>query len=545
MQKKQPSHLTSANSRLTIPITRRQFLQVGAGGLGMLGLATVLAGCQPVAPGAAPAAQPAAASGKGGKLRVGYDQDIVKLDPGVQQTGVDWTPASLIYGRLVEYDNTMMQVVPNLAESWKVSEDGLTFTFQIRKGVKFHTGRELKAADIAYTFDRGIEIGPKGRFKGYTLAMDQYKATGDYEFVIRLKQPDVTFFPNLAVMAASIVDKETIDQIDTKPIGTGPYTLVEWVPGEHALYRKFADYWDQTKLAGWPDEIETVPIPEAQTRIANLKSGDVDIATNIPAEFNQEIKDTSGLQLLTQEVTASYLCTIFNLQRPPFKDNKLLRQAIARAIDTETIHKNIFFGSGEVGCNLLPSSHWAYTDINCYKRNLDEARKLLKDSGVGDGLTIKMRTFTTPEFGVSVAEIIQKNLAEIGLKVEIEPLEWSFYVEDAWVKKNFEMTLAWYTREPDPDGLFSSVLRKDQGNNPMGYVNDTIEGLFDKGKATADQAQRKQIYEEIMKIAALDDTPLVKLQTMDIAWAANNKVGDFGLLAKGYPNWYNWKWQGS
>lgn len=538
------AHVTPmSNSRLS----RRRFLQVGAGSMGALTLMG-LVGCQPAA---APAGAPAEETGGedvaatgGGTMTIGYDSDILKLDPGVQQSGVDWPPAALVYSRLVEYDNTMMAPVPGIAESWTVSDDGLTYTFQLREGVLFHSGRELTAADVAYTFDRGFEIGPQGRFAGYMIAVDSYEATGDYEFVITLAQPDVTFFPNLAVMSASIVDQETIDEVDTHPVGSGPYEFVEWIPGERVVYRKFADYWAQDQLAQWPDEIVTVPIPETQTRIANLQSGQIDVATSIPPEFVEQIEADPNLQLLGQEVSASYLCLIMSQERPPFNDNKLLRQAISYAIDKETINNNVFFGSGEPGCNLIPSSHWAYTEIDCPTYDPERARELLAESGFDTSTPITFRTFTDRGFGVPVAEIIQSNLRDIGLNVEIEPLEWAFYVEDAWVGRNFEMTLAWYTREIDPDGLFSSVLREEQGNNPMRYYNEEVEALFDQGKATTDEEERKQIYEQIMDIAILDDTPLVKLQSMEIKWAANNKVQDFTLLPKGYPNFYDWSWTG-
>lgn len=536
------THFGSSLRRASL--SRRQLLKVGASSMSALTLLG-LAGCQPAAPGAAPAAEGGSEAAAGpSTLTIGYEGDILKLDPGVQQAGVDWPPAALVYSRLVEYDNTMMDPVPGLAESWTVSDDGLTYTFQLRQGVKFHTGREVTAEDVAYTFTRGFEIGPQGRFAGYMLAVDTFEATATYEFVIHLKQLDVTFFPNLAVMSASIVDQETIDQVETHPIGSGPYEFVEWVPGERVVYRKFQDYWDQEQLAQWPDEIVTIPIPETQTRIANLQSGQVDVVTSIPPEFFQQIESDPNLQLLGQEVSASYLCLIFSNERPPFQDNKLLRQAVARAIDKEAILQNVFFGSGETQCNLVPSTHWAYTELDCPTRDLDEARRLLAESGFDTATPITFRTFSDRGFGVPVAEIIQANLTEIGLTVEIEPLEWAFYVEDAWVGRNFEMTLAWYTREIDPDGLFSSVLRKEQGNNPMRYYNEQVETLFDEGKAITDPEARKQIYEEIMNIAILDDTALVKLKTMEIVWAANKKVEGFTLLPKGYPNFYDWKWVG-
>ena len=286
-----PSHLLRRTT-----LSRRQLLKVSAGSMSALTLLS-LAGCQAVAPGAAPAAEEAAAAGPT-KLTIGYDSDIIKLDPGVQQTGNDWPAAALVYNRLVEYDNTMMNPVPSLAESWTVSDDGLTYTFQLRPGVKFHNGREVTAEDVAYTFTRNFEIGSQGRFAGYMIAVDTFEATSPTEFVIHLKQNDVTFFPNLAVMSASIVDKETKGEVETHPVGSGPYEFVEWIPGEQVVYRKFKDYWNQEQLAQWPDEIVTVPIPEVQTRVANLQSGQVDIVTSIPPEFFDQIASDPNLQLL-------------------------------------------------------------------------------------------------------------------------------------------------------------------------------------------------------------------------------------------------------
>lgn len=478
------------------------------------------------------------------RLRIGYDMELNTIDPGTSQDAPAWTPGMLVFGRLVEWDETMMDPAPGIAESWDISADNLTHTFHLRKGVKFHTGREVTADDVVYSWDRGFEIGPKGRFAGHMKAVETYKALDPYTFEVKLTQPDITFMTNVGQGSSSVVDRETIDQINKSPIGTGPYQFVEWIPGERILYRKFQDYWDADKIAGWPDEVETITIPETQTRIANLQAGATDIAVNIPVEFRDQITSDPNLHLVLQPFTVSYLCVIFNLNQPPFQDNKLLRQAIARAIDTETINRNVFLGNGEVGCNLLPSTHWAYTDIGCYSYDPEEAKRLLTEAGYPDGLTVNFRTFVTPEWGVPAAEIIQANLKAIGIKAEIEPLDWGFYVQDAWVGKNFEMTLAWYTRDPDPDGLFSSVLRKDQGNNPMGYHNTRVEELFDKGKSSTDREERKKIYEEIMKITMLDDTPVAKIQTMTLAWAANDNVQGFYLYPKGYPNWLDWTWKG-
>lgn len=537
--------MTEPNRTSYPTLSRRRFLMASAASAGLMTLA--VAGCAPAAapsaPGAAPAAEEAATMG-GGTMTIAYESDIIRLDPGYQQTTTDWVPSALIYSRLVEFDDTMMSPVAGAAESWTVSDDGLTYTFNLRQGVKFHSGRELTAEDVVYTFDRNFEIGSAGRFAGPMGIVESYEAVDPYTFTATLSQPDVTFMFNLSAMSASIVDKETIEQIDTNPIGTGPYTFVEWIPGERAVYRTFADYFAPEMQAVMPDEIVVTPVTEAQTRIATLQSGQADLATSIPPELLSQIEADSTLRLVSQELSASYLCLIFNMQNGPLMDNKALRQAISYAVDKDTIVRNVFFGSGSAGCSLIPDAHWAYTELDCPTYDPDRARELVAEANLPEDFKIVFRTFSDRGFGIPVAEIIQANLRDVGIEVEIEPLEWSFYVEDAWVGRNFEMTLAWYTREIDPDLLFSSVLRKEQGNNPMRYENARVDELFNQGRSTSDQEERKRIYNEIMQIAILEDVPLIKLKTMEIAWAVNDKVRNFVITPKGFPNFYTLQFAG-
>ena len=479
----------------------------------------------------------------GSQMKIGLSADVVMLDPQLAQSGPDWTPAALIWNRLVEYDNTMMDPIPSIAESWTVSKDGKVWTFKIRKGITFHSGRDLTSSDVVYSFKRGFEIGKKGRFAGHMVSVDSYKALSTYEFQVKLKQVDVTFLANCAVQSASIVDKDTIDKIKTEPIGSGPYEFVEWSPGEKVVYRKNNNYWDKKMLSENPDEIVVIPIPEEQTRIANLQSGQVDLINDVETVFWPQIQNDPNLKLWGQELTASFKAVIFSLEKPPFKGNKLLRQAIAHAINKEAIHQTVFFGTGEVGCNLIPKSHWAYTEINCYDYNPEKAKRLLKRSGYDTSRPIYFPTSSRPNY-LRTAEVVQANLKDIGLKTNIEPQEWSYYVQETWIKRKFEMQVAWYAREIDPDGLFSSVLRKEQGNNPMRYYNPALETLFDGGKSVYDREIRKKYYEAIMNTAILDEMPIIKIQTIERKWASNKKLKNFNILPKGYPNYYSLKWGG-
>jgi peptide/nickel transport system substrate-binding protein len=470
-------------------------------------------------------------------MTVGYDLDIQFLDPQLAQSGQDLLPSSLLYGRLTSYDSTMLDPLPDLAESWTQPDD-VTYVFTIRPGVFFHSGREVTAEDVVFSYQRALDIGDRGRGALELQEVESFEATGPMEFTVILSQPSAVFLPATAHWALSIHDREAIETVDTQPVGTGPYTFVEWIPDDHVTYQKNPDYWNQEALANWPDMVVSNPIAEALTRIANLQQGQIDLAANIPAQFVSQLEGDESVQLLTQPFTASYWTVNFNVTQPPF-DNVLLRRAVGLAIDKETIHQNAFFGTGEVGCSLIPSTHWAHDPdaVVCQPRDVEAARALVEEAGFGDGLQVTFKFGgNSADIEPPMAEIVRANLAEIGIDVELQRMEPSLWLQEVWLDKNYEMTAAWYTREPDPDGLMQSVLREGGGNNVMGYVSPRVEDLFDQGKATLDQDERRPIYTEIMQIM-LEDMPLVKLQTMEIVWGASHRIEGMEISPKGYPTY--------
>jgi peptide/nickel transport system substrate-binding protein len=449
-------------------------------------------------------------------------------------------PSTLIFGRLVQWDATMLDPQPDVAESWTISDDNLTYVFTLREGTKFHSGKDVTADDVVFSFQRAIDTGDKGRGKAELRDVESFTATGPLEFTVKLKQPSAVFMTSCGHWALPILNPDTVDEIGTAPDGTGPFTFVEWIPGDHASYQKNPAYWNTEVLAGWPDEIVSQPISEALTRIANVKAGQLDLAENVPSQLVKELEQDPNVQLIRQPFTASYWCVQFNLRQPPF-DNLQVRQAVAMAIDKEAIHQNVFFGTGEVGCSLIPSTHWAYDpSITCPERDVEAAKALMAEAGYGDGLQVSFK-FGGNDASVEspMGEILKQNLAEIGIDLDLQQMESGLWLQEVWLDKKFELTNAQYTREPDPDGLMQSVLRKDGGNNVMGYDNPRIEELFDQGKATLDEAERKPIYSEIIKIM-LADMPLVKLQTVEVVWAGNHKVSGMQVWPKGLPNYLDY-----
>jgi peptide/nickel transport system substrate-binding protein len=476
----------------------------------------------------------------GGTMKIAYTLDLQFLDPQLVQSDQDLLPSTLIFSRLVQWDATMLDPKPDVAESWTISPDNLTYVFKLRPGVKFHSGREVTADDVVFSFQRALDTGDKGRGKAELRDVESFKATGPLEFTVKLTQPSAVFMTSCGHWALPVLNKDTVADIATAPDGTGPFKFGEWIPGDHANYKKNPDYWNSAVLAGWPDEIVSQPIAEVLTRIANLKAGQIDLAENVPNQLVKQLESDSSVQLIRQPFTASYWCVNFNLRQPPF-DNVKVRQAVAMAIDKEAIHQNVFFGTGEVGCSLIPSTHWAYDpSIPCPAHDVEAAKKLMAEAGHADGFKTTFKFGgNDPGIEAPLGEILKQNLAAIGIDLDLQQMESGVWLQEVWLDKKFDLTNAWYTREPDPDGLMQSVLRKDGGNNVMGYDNPEIEKLFDQGKATLDRDKRKPIYSEIIKIM-LQDMPLVKLQTVEVVWAGDKKVSGMQIWPKGLPNYLDY-----
>jgi peptide/nickel transport system substrate-binding protein len=483
---------------------------------------------------AAPAAEPTV-------LRVGNTAEIAFLDAMKVQSGQDLPHSELLNCRLTLYDPTMMDPKPDLAESWTISDDGLTYVFKLREDALFHTGRNVTAEDVVYSWARSInDIGDKGRGKGELKDVVSYEATGQYEFTVELNKASPVFLASMGHWALPIVDQETIETIDTNPVGCGPYKFVENIPGDRLILEKFPDYYDKEQLARFPDRVVIIPFPEEQTRIASLKAGEIDLAKTVAYQFLEDLRNTEGLHIVEQPggLTASYMTVAFNLRDPerPTADVRV-RQAIQLALDKEAINKAVYFGMGVVGCNFIPENHWAYQPIACPERDVEAARALLAEAGYDESNPLKL-TYKPEanELTQKMAEVIKQSLAEAGIEIEIVVLDSAGWLDEVWFGYNFDLTDAWYTREPDPDGLIQSVLRKDLGNNVMGYFNQDIEDWFDAGKSTTDRDVRQGIYKQIIEKVVLEDVPLVKIQTLPVFDAANQHIEGAHVSPKGYFN---------
>ena len=515
---------------------------------------------------APPVAPPSADS----VLRVGNSGEVGFLDAAKSQSGTDIIFSEMMYNRLLQYDATMMNPKPDVASSWIVSDDGLTYVFTLREDVTFHNGKGVTAHDVVYSWNRcQFEIIDRGRCRGELNDVVSYEATGDYEFTVVLDKPSPVFLASMAHWSLAIVDEGSIDQQDTNPIGTGPYKFVEQVPGDRVELEKYDGYFDKDILNVRPQRVFIIPIKDPQTRMAAVRAGEIDFAVDVPLEQVASIATTEGVQLLQQRdgITASYMTVIFNYREGPMADLRV-RKAVNLAVDRDAINRAIYFGLGVPSCNPILESHWAYLPFECPERDVEQAKALLAEAGYGPDNPLKLK-YMPENIPVTqkMAEVIQQNLADAGIEMEIVIVDDATWLDTVWfgldcntadwpesrcwanIHKEFDLGDAWYTREPDPDGLMQSVFRADsstsgfKGNNGMRYYNPEIERLFDEAKSTSDRAVRAELYRQVVDIIVNQDVPLIKLQSMPRFFAANRHVQGGYVNPKGYWNAKDWTWQ--
>jgi len=337
------------------------------------------ADAKPAAP-----AQAAAAPGKpGGELRIALESEVVTLDPPMATDVYSGYVYSQIHETLFQVDHDM-KIVPYLAEKLDQPDDK-TYVITLRKGVKFHNGEELTADDVKYTYARIMDPATKSpRASNLTDAIesaDKIEATDKYTVKITVKSPFAPFLERLTYGALNILNKKAVEAAGTdyahKPVGTGPFKYVEWKTGEYVKVARNDDYWgDKAKL----DQITFRPIPDANTRMAELDSGGVDYMMSIPPEEIDRYKKDSKLNVqIVDAINVSYLA--YNTQKSPMTDANL-RRAINYSINRQELVDTIYAGLGTVALSPLNESNWAYNpNVEPYKYDPTKAKELLKQSG--------------------------------------------------------------------------------------------------------------------------------------------------------------------
>ncbi len=423
--------------------------------------------------------------------------DAVGLDPHAQPAFSSLRLLELIYEPLVVFDANL-NLQPELAESWEFNADATQLTMHLRKGVTFHDGSTFDSTDVKDSFTRILDENTKDAARSNFLSIKSMDTPDANTIVFNLSQSDVPLLTAMASVNAAIVSSESIAKgtVATDGNGTGPFVLKEWKVDDHTTLTANASWW-----GGKPsvDGIEIRIIPDETSIVAALRAGTVDFALlsdpTAALLLNNDTKVT-----LNRTPSLSYHVLQLNATHAPL-DKLEVRQAISCAIDRQQVIDTAALGEGVVtGPLTIPAFALPTDQLFCYTRDVAKAKELLAKAGMPDGFTLKVITATKePVTAVAEAQNIQSQLAEIGIKVEIETLEDSVYV-DRWLKADFDAAVALNGGRPDPYTMYARYFTKAGNLNVVaGYSDDTLEKDFAAGRSEADPAKRKAIFEDVQK----------------------------------------------
>ncbi len=448
----------------------------------------------------------------GGTVTMAIRKDLRVLNPLVRTSSTDQSIRELMFESLLTLDE-QGRIKPNLAESWKISSDGKTYTFKVREGVKFHNGQEMTAEDLKFAID--YTINPKNSAYGIRLlrAVERAEATGKYTLSIQLKKPNPAFLSFLInIKAFSAIPSESIPQgvrkIRNFPPGTGPFRFKEWQPKQKIVMERFDGYWGKKPYL---DRVVLRPIKNATVRFTALRAGDVDIVERTSYEWVSQVKKGRFKGLGIAEAKYANLRGItFNVADPPFK-NKTLRRAVAHAVNKKEILSAAYFGFGQPDDQRYPKGHtWHFDGLPWPEYNPERAKKMLKEAGYkGEMLEL---TTAPGEVQETMAAVLQAQLKRVGVPVGLAVMDISAYNERER-KGQFAFRFRGGDFFPDPWTTYArhyvcEADLKKRITNISGYCDPQMEKWLKAAESELNDAKRRELFRKIMTKAA-EDAPQI------------------------------------
>jgi dipeptide transport system substrate-binding protein len=450
--------------------------------------------------------------------------------PGVNTTGTSFDANSQIYSRIVDFERGTTRVIPGLAEKWDISADGTVYTFHLRKGVKWHSNanfkptRDMNADDIIFAIERQWkESNPYFKVTssnhsyfndmGMPKLLKSVDKVDDYTVKVTLNAAEAPFLSDLAMEYAGIQSKEyadamlkagTPEKVDQEPIGSGPFMLVQYQKDAIIRYKAFPQFWGgKAKI----DDLIFAITPDASVRWAKLQKGECHVMPYPnPADLDAIRKDSNVTVLEQPGLNIGYLA--YNTTKKPFDDVRV-RKAFNMAINKQAIIDAVYLSTGVAAINPIPPTMWSYNKtIKDDPYNPDAAKKLLAEAGYPNGLETDLWAMPVQRpynpNAKRIAELMQADLAKIGVKAEIKSYEWGEYRKRAQAGEHQTAQLGWTGDNGDPDNFLNTLLgcaaAKSNGSNIAKFCYQPFEDLVQKAKSISDQAERTKLYEQAQVI---------------------------------------------
>ena len=439
-----------------------------------------------------------------GVLTIGRREDGTTFDPIMTAQNIDFWVFSNVDDVLIRVDKTGAKLEPGLAESWEISDDGLTYTFTMRDA-KFSDGSPITAADAAFTLLRIRDDEGSLWSDSYSI-IDTAEAADDRTLVVKLKTPSAPFLSTLAMPGASIISKAGMESMGEEayaesPIASGAFTVKEWRRGDRVILEKNPNFWEADRVS--LDGVEWISVPDDNTRMLKLKAGEVDAAIFVPFNMMAELAKDPNIEVHPDPSSREDFLTI-NQARKPFDDVKV-RTAICQAIDREAIVKAVLFGNGKVANSFIPAGALYYNPENpTCKYDPDAAKKLLADAGQSN-LTFKLLINAGDSVNDQISVLIKNDLAKVGVNIDIEKQE-AGQQWDTAVAGEYDATIFYWTNDiidPDEKATFSLAGSQDVNKSFFtNYNNPRVIELISQGREEMDPAKRTAIYNEMQKTAS-------------------------------------------
>ncbi|NNU82064.1 ABC transporter substrate-binding protein [Halovulum dunhuangense] len=462
-------------------------------------------------------------------LRIGLQEDPDVLDPDQSRTFV----GRIVYASLCDklFDiSPDLEIIPMLATEWSWSDDGTELTMSLREGVTFHDGEPFNAEAVVYNINRSQTL-EESRRKSEIASITGVEALDDMTVKITVGAPDATLIAQLADRAGMMLSPKAAEEagadLGLNPVCSGPFKFVERIQQDRIVLEKFAEYYNADAINF--DTVTFLPIPDTTVRLANLRSGDIDMLERLAATDVASVRGDSGLKL-ESATSIGYQGITINVGNGERANNPLgldsrVRKALSLSIDREALNQVVFEGAFTPGNqHVPPNSPWYDDRFPVEARDIEAAKALLAEAGYADGVTIEMQTANNP-VQTQVVQVIQAMAAEAGITIEIAAKEFATMLSEQ-TAGNYTSTQVGWSGRVDPDGNIHQFVTTGGGLNDAKYSNPEVDRLLNEARASNDTAVRKQAYEAATEIL-MTDLPLVYLYHPAWIWALDASVEGF------------------
>ncbi len=458
-------------------------------------------------------------------LEIATDTSPAGLDPHIVPAFSSTMITGNIYEGLTFIDRSLVPA-PLLATSWTVSADGKTYRFKLKRGVKFHNGKEMTADDVVASYKRVLDPKTSSPYATRFNMVKSVTADGG-DVVFALEEPSAPFLGQLssvAILPADLIAKG--GDFQRAPVGTGPFMFDRWVTDAYVSLTKFPGYHEAglPKLAGLKFNI----VPESSTREAGVAGGTYQFLPVVDSISALSLQSKPGVSML-RTADLSYSLVGMNTSKPPF-DNEKVRQALNYALDRDEIVKAVYVGRAVVATPVPAAlSQWAVgrSEFACYQHSADKARELLKQAGVAMPLPITINVLPQ-QVTTDTAQVVQAQLEKAGFKVTLNVQEIGKFVAD-WRASNFSAFISLNAGGIDPDDYFYRAFRSGGSANVFKYANPALDEALDKARTITAPAERKKIYTQIQKDIACGG-PVAFIASGELVTAMRGEVKGYTTL---------------